>query len=65
MFRSLPRGPLAATLVALALLLAWDAAGLDLALARLAGRSDGFAWRNDPALVLWMHEIPRFASWAL
>ena len=65
MFRSLPRGPLAATLVALALLLAWDAAGLDLALARLAGRSDGFAWRHDPMLVLWMHEVPRFTSWAL
>lgn len=48
-----------------ALLLAlvlWDAAGLDLPLARWAGSAQGFAWRSAPALVLWLHEVPRAIS---
>lgn len=36
----------AVTLGALALLLAWDASGLDLAAVRLWGSSAGFAWRD-------------------
>lgn len=59
------RGPVAFTLVALALLLAWDASGLDLAVARLAGTPFGFPWRSSQALILWMHELPRLASWLL
>ena len=46
-------------LLALAL---WDAGGLDLPLARWAGSSQGFAWRSTPALVLWLHEVPRALS---
>ena len=48
-----------------ALLLAlvlWDAGGLDLPLARWAGSMQGFAWRSSPALVLWLHEVPRALS---
>lgn len=51
------------TAAALLLVLAWDASGLDLPMARLAGNAQGFAWRDDPALVLWLHEVPRFLSW--
>ena len=40
-------------------LLIWDASGLDLPLARWAGSAQGFAWRNSPALMLWLHEVPR------
>ncbi len=65
MIRTPLRGPLAATFLSLALLLAWDASGLDLPMAQLFGQQDGFAWRHSHALVLWMHEVPRFASWAL
>lgn len=51
-----------------ALLLAvvlWDAMGLDLPLARWAGSAQGFAWRSAPALVLWLHEVPRALSMLL
>ena len=40
----------------------WDASGLDISLARLAGNAQGFAWRENLALVLGLHEIPRFLS---
>ena len=53
------------TLGALALVLAWDASGLDLALARLAGDAAGFAWRGDGWLYQALHEGPRLAGWAL
>ncbi|RZL66059.1 MAG: phosphatase PAP2 family protein [Variovorax sp.] len=59
------RGPIAATLLSLLCVLAWDASGLDLAAAQWLGTPGGFRWRHDPALVLWMHEVPRFASWLL
>ena len=65
MIRSSARGPLAVTLVALVLLLAWDASGLDVSAARWFGTPAGFPWRNSQPLILWMHEVPRFASWAL
>lgn len=56
--------PLAVLLVALLLLLLWDASGLDLPLARLAGGPAGFALHHNHGFVLWLHEVPRFASWA-
>jgi len=59
------RGPLAVTFIALALVLAWDACGLDLAAARLFGLPFGFPWRSSRPLILWMHEVPRFTSWVL
>ncbi|AMM23134.1 phosphoesterase [Variovorax sp. PAMC 28711] len=59
------RGPLVATLVALALVVAWDASGLDLAAAQWFGTPNGFPWRSNHRLILWMHEVPRFTSWAL
>ena len=54
---------LCVTIAALIVVLAWDASGLDLPMARLAGNAQGFAWRDDAALVLWLHEVPRFLSW--
>lgn len=48
-----------------ALLLAWDASGLDLALARWSGTAGGFAWRNQALLVLLAHELPRRAALAV
>jgi membrane-associated PAP2 superfamily phosphatase len=40
------RGDLALTLASLALLLVWDASGLDLAVVRAFGDAQGFAWRD-------------------
>lgn len=51
------------TLLALALLLAWDATGGDLALARLAGSPMGFPWRGNGFLVHVMHEGAKNLSW--
>ncbi|MDM0028442.1 phosphatase PAP2 family protein [Variovorax saccharolyticus] len=65
MIRSAAARPLALTLFALALLLAWDASGLDLALARLAGTPTGFPWRDDAFLVEVMHEGAKTLSWLL
>lgn len=59
------RSPPAAAFFVLVCLLAWDAAGLDLAAAQWFGTPTGFPWRDSRALVLWMHEVPRFASWLL
>ena len=44
------------TLAALALLLAWDASSVDLALARLAGGVHGFAWRDNWLAKVLLHE---------
>jgi membrane-associated PAP2 superfamily phosphatase len=65
MIRSAAARPLALTLFALALLLVWDASGLDLALARLAGTPTGFPWRDDAFLVNVMHEGAKWLSWLL
>ena len=51
------------TLFALVLLLAWDATGGDLALARLAGTPMGFPWRDNAFLVRVMHEAAKNLSW--
>lgn len=55
--------PLALTLVLLALACAWDASGLDLPLARLAGSAAGFPWRDHWLLAGVLHEGGRRLSW--
>ena len=53
------------TVLLLLALVLWDASGLDLPLARWAGSKQGFAWRSTPALVLWLHKVPRALSMLL
>jgi membrane-associated PAP2 superfamily phosphatase len=53
------------TLIALAALLAWDATGGDLALARRVGTPFGFPWRENGFLVEVMHKGARDLSWLL
>ncbi|MDM0079848.1 phosphatase PAP2 family protein [Variovorax sp. J31P179] len=53
------------TLLALGLLLLWDASGLDLVLARMAGTPTGFPWRDDWFLNKVMHEGAKTLSWVL
>ncbi|MDQ0039647.1 phosphatase PAP2 family protein [Variovorax boronicumulans] len=55
----------ALTLLALALLMIWDASHGDLLLARMAGTPMGFPWRENPFLVHVMHEGARNLSWLL
>ncbi|HEY0818290.1 MAG TPA: phosphatase PAP2 family protein [Rhizobacter sp.] len=52
-------------LLLLPLLLLWEASGLDLALARLAGTPQGFAWRDDWWLTVVLHDGARHAAWAM
>lgn len=51
--------------LALAALLAWDASGLDMALARQAGDAGGFALRHDWLLTGVLHDAVRRLAWAL
>ena len=53
------------TLVALAAVMAWDATGGDLLLARMAGSAMGFPLRSNPFMVHVMHEGARDLSWVL
>lgn len=53
------------TLVALAVVMAWDATGGDLMLARMAGSALGFPLRSNPFMVHVMHEGARDLSWVL
>jgi membrane-associated PAP2 superfamily phosphatase len=53
-----------AVLVCLALLLAWDASGLDLPLAQAVGSGHGFAWRDAWLLTDVLHDGGRQLSWA-
>lgn len=53
------------TLAAFALLLAWDASGMDLVLARLAAGSQGFALRDNRLLAVILHERSRQLAWLL
>lgn len=53
------------TLLALAGLLAWDASGLDLTVARWVGGSTGFAWRDAWWASRLLHDGGRWAAWAL
>src|SRR6478752_6683039 len=57
--------PLVFTILALALLLVWDAVGLDVAMASWAGTPMGFPWREHWFLVKVMHEGARSLSWVL
>lgn len=57
------RGEFAVLALSLALLLAWDASGLDLALAGWFGTAKGFALRDVPWLFYGFHEVPRLAAW--
>lgn len=59
------RQPLLASLGMLAALLAWDASGLDLPMARLFGDADGFALRSHWLLTTVLHEGGRIVAWAL
>lgn len=52
-------------LFGLALLLAWDASGLDLPLMRLFGSAQGFAWREHWLTARVLHEGGRYLSIAL
>lgn len=56
---------LRATLVALALVLAWDWSGLDLAAAERFGGPDGFPLRDHWLLTTVLHEGGRIVGWAL
>ena len=51
------------TLLALALLLAWDATGLDLATVRLFGSSSGFPRRDTWWASTLLHDGGRIAAW--
>jgi membrane-associated PAP2 superfamily phosphatase len=53
------------TLVLLAVVLAWDASGLDLPLARLAGSESGFPWRDHWLLSTILHDGARRFAWLL
>ena len=53
------------TLAFLALLLAWDAGGLDLPLARWAGGAAAFPWRDHWLLARVLHADARDAAWLL
>lgn len=57
------RGDAWVTLLALALLLAWDATGLDLATVRLFGTAGGFAWRDAWWTSSLLHDGGRIAAW--
>lgn len=52
-------------LLSFALLLAWDASGLDLPLAFAVGTPHGFAWRDHWLLTTVLHDAGRQLSWAL
>ncbi len=60
----IPRA-LVALLLPLALVLAWDLAGLDLWLAGLAGGAAGFPWRDAAALTAVLHNGGKLLSWAV
>ncbi len=53
-----------ATLVLLGLVLLWDATGLDVALARLAGGQAGFPWRDHWLLAAVLHDGARLLAFA-
>ena len=53
------------TLALLALVLAWDASGIDLPLARLAGSGHGFPWRDHWVLGTVLHDGARRLVWLI
>jgi len=52
------------SLMLLGLVLLWDASGLDLPLARLAGGAAGFPWRDHWLLATVLHQGARLAAFA-
>ncbi len=56
---------IALTALLVLFLLAWDASGFDLPLARMMGGSHQFEWRDNRLLVLALHEVPRAISMVL
>lgn len=62
-FRLRPRDAVA-TLVLLGLVLLWDASGLDVALARLAGGTQGFPWREHWLFTAVLHDGARLLAFA-
>jgi membrane-associated PAP2 superfamily phosphatase len=60
-----PREAAVITCGLLLLALGWDASGLDLPLARLAGTVHGFPWRDHWLLSGVLHEGARRASWVV
>jgi membrane-associated PAP2 superfamily phosphatase len=60
-----PGWPWRALVGALLLILAWDASGLDLWLAQLAGGPQGFPWRDHPLTAVWLHDRARQLGWVL
>lgn len=59
------RNHLAVTLVALAMLLAWDASGADLAVTRLFASASGFALRDSLWTATLLHDGGRLLAWGL
>ena len=59
------KGPAAVTAIALAGLVLWDRTGLDLALAALAGTSEGFALREHWLFSTVLHSGARWLAWLL
>ena len=57
--------PLAPTLAALALIVLWEASGLDLPTEQLFGDTSGFALRDHWLFSATLHEWGRRASWGL
>ena len=51
--------------VALALLLLWDASGLDLSAARLFASAQGFAWRDSFVASTVLHDGGRLGAWVV
>ena len=46
-------------------LLAWDASGLDLVLAHLAGGAEGFALRHDWLLTAVLHDAAKYTAYGV
>ena len=61
----LRRSDLLVTLVALLLLLAWDASGTDLTVMRSVGSRAGFEWRDIWFTRTLLHEGGRWLAWGL
>jgi membrane-associated PAP2 superfamily phosphatase len=53
------------TLALLTMALAWDAGGLDMAFAHLAGGAAGFPWRDNWVLAVVFHEGARRVAWVV
>jgi membrane-associated PAP2 superfamily phosphatase len=59
------RQDLLVTAAVLVALIVWDASGADLALTRVFGSADGFAWREHWLTSGVLHEGGRLAAWGL